>query len=458
MRKGKVLVEQVMWDGSIVDDYDYSLSVMEIKRCLEKYFPEISTYKTGGLNFFVGTYKNSKYAIRCKNITYLGNPHPKYKKRIQIPDDLQLYYKTAKEIGAKPILLGVYERDNCTVFVDFRIDTYIEKKAHNSSAHIYTQDISTAITEGYFQKTDYFGNTITVFPAKNVAVFLNEYLEENHDSLYQQDTKLLYKKSEAYKFNDSNGLIESSIEVVKEEDYHKKLFEFQQVNSSDTLLRRQVYEENLYNVVVPKIEEFFLSIKKEWFGIECYREMINACYKNKFQSEWPGFYLEYQFEKYIHEKKISDVVKYCQDKKKGGIDLDLYFPVLKTYGDLKSHSSNSSGIPDNDWDTVMSILDKNNHIYYIICENVAKKDSDYQYEVTNYWNKVQKKKDLMSYHKKMKHSVTLTKMYILDINCDNRKYLTIFKQGINSNGKPRKPKIMIEDKNLEHFVIAESNL
>ena len=64
--------------------------------------------------------------------------------------------------------------------------------------------------------------------------------------------------------------------------------------------------------------------------------------------------------------------------------------MLKKYGDLKSHSSNSSGIPGNDWDTVMSILDKNNHIYYIICENVAKKDSDYQYEVTNYWNKVEK--------------------------------------------------------------------
>ena len=64
----------------------------------------------------------------------------------------------------------------------------------------------------------------------------------------------------------------------------------------------------------------------------------------------------------------------------------------------------------------------------------------------------------MCYHKNMNDSVTLTKMYILDINCDNREYLTIFKQGINSNGKPRKPKIMIEDKNLEHFVIAESNL
>jgi len=33
--------------------------------------------------------------------------------------------------------------------------------------------------------------------------------------------------------------------------------------------------------------------------------------------------------------------------------------------------------------------------------------------------------------------------------------LTVFKQGINSNGKPRAPKIMIEHDNLKYFVIDE---
>jgi hypothetical protein len=58
----------------------------------------------------------------------------------------------------------------------------------------------------------------------------------------------------------------------------------------------------------------------------------------------------------------------------------------------------------------------------------------------------------------MKNNVTLKKIYILDINKKNKNYLTIFRQGINSNGKPRAPKIMIDEKNLEHFIIFEKNL
>lgn len=107
MKKGNALVEQVNKDGTIELDYDYSLSVTDIRVRLEKYFPSLKKWAgKGASNFYVGKYEGKQYAIRCKNITYLGNPHPVYKKRIQISDDLQTYYKTAKEIGAKPILLG----------------------------------------------------------------------------------------------------------------------------------------------------------------------------------------------------------------------------------------------------------------------------------------------------------------------------------------------------------------
>ena len=55
----------------------------------------------------------------------------------------------------------------------------------------------------------------------------------------------------------------------------------------------------------------------------------------------------------------------------------------------------------------------------------------------------------------MKHSVKLTAAYILDINHENYKYLSKFKQGINANGKPREPKIMIDMDNIEHFIIKK---
>lgn len=183
--------------------------------------------------------------------------------------------------------------------------------------------------------------------------------------------------------------------------------------------------------------------------------MIKDNYKNKYQSEWAGFYLEYEFEKYIDKNSLQRLVRYAQDKKEGGIDLDLYFPSIKQYGDLKAHSDYSRGIQGNDWNTVHNLIEKGEHIFYIICEHSTEKDSEYDYEVTKFWNTVRKKSNLLSYAKRMKHSVVLKKAYILDINKENSQYLSKFKQGINSNGKPREPKIMIDSDNIKYFLIKE---
>ncbi|MFR5586031.1 MAG: hypothetical protein ACLTLQ_21325 [[Clostridium] scindens] len=56
--------------------------------------------------------------------------------------------------------------------------------------------------------------------------------------------------------------------------------------------------------------------------------MIADNYRNKYQPEWAGFYLEYRFEKYLKENSLEHLIRYEQNKKKNGIDLDLYFPTL----------------------------------------------------------------------------------------------------------------------------------
>ena len=122
---GTVLVDQILADGTIVQDYDTSLSVTEIYKKISQYFPNIK--KDEKSKIIIGEYKGQKYAIRCKNITYLGNPHPIYKKRIQISGDLIDFYNTAINLNAKPILLGIYSYQDLTLFTDFRIDTYINK-------------------------------------------------------------------------------------------------------------------------------------------------------------------------------------------------------------------------------------------------------------------------------------------------------------------------------------------
>lgn len=414
MRKGNTLVEQVQSNGLIVQDYDNSYSTSELFNIIKDFFPGVYSEKIN--NIIVGEYSGHKYSIRCKNITYLGIPHPIFKKRIQISDDLFDFYRKSIEIDATPLLIGVYSYEGNTLFTEFGIDTYITKKAHNSSAHVYTSDLSAASIDGYFQKTDYFDNRVTVFRSDMVNVFM--------DSLFN-----------AVPF-------EYIPDIVPSQD--------------DPL-----YNHLLNTAILPRIMAYFTHIGKYWTGIRCYREMFNDNYSKKGWAEWPAAYLEYSFEKYLTNNELHDYITFFQDRTTGGIDLDLKFPPINAYGDLKAHSISSRGIPGNDYDTIMRVLRSttvSNHIYYIIAEHLVARDSEFDYEVTTLWNTLLEKKDLYSYSGKMKHDITLTKVLILDINPSNMEYLTIFRQGVNSNGRPRQPKIMIEHTNLSHFILKEVNL
>ena len=427
MRRGNILVDQVTKDGLLVEGYDESLSSTEIYERIIKYFPKIQK-SDQDQRILCGNHNGHRFALRCKNVTYLGNPHPHYKKRIQIADDLYDFYRIATSIKALPILLGIYSFEDNMIFVDFKIDTYIEKKAHNSSAHIYVSDLAAATEDGYFQKTDFFGNTITAIRPDVIDTYLDE--------LFSVEAS---KKS----------IISPDVEILKPGD------------NTDTRDRIYAYAKIFRETIIPKFENFFKNENKNWSGIDCYKKMISANYRNKYQPEWVGFYLEYEFQHYLEKNNLNYLITYAQDKTDGGIDLDLYFPTIESYGDLKAHSEESRGIQGNDWDTIFRIIsgqDETSHVYYIVCEHSTEKDSIYNYEVTKFWNKSQGKSNLMSYSTRMKHNVRLKKVYILDINYNNRLYLTKFKQGINSNGKPRAPKIMIEHDNLQHFIVKQVDL
>ena len=463
MKRGNVLVEQVTKEGLLIEGYDESLSPSEIFDRISKYFPKVSR-ATADPRVLVGNHKGHKFAIRCKNVTYLGNPHPHFKKRIQISDDLYDFYRLALSIKAEPILMGIYSFGTNTIFVDFKIDTYIEKKAHNSSAHIYVSDLAAATEEGYFQKIDYFGNTVTALRPDIVSVYLDEFfgIEESAEV-----EKTEQKVSESTKTEvqhqpvlpKSRDVNELQIQV-KDGITETVVKERTGVNESDFEIRAS-YALAFKRDIVPRVRSFFDSEEKDWKGIECYQKMIAANYRNKYQPEWVGFFLEYEFEKYLKDNKLNYLITYAQDKTDGGIDLDLYFPTIESYGDLKAHSVESRGIQGNDWDTIFGIIngqDEKSHVYYIVCEHSTEKDSLHDYEVTKFWNTAQGKANLMSYSTRMKNRVRLKRVYILDINYSNREYLTKFKQGLNSNGKPREPKIMIEQDNLQHFIVDQMNL
>lgn len=385
MKLSNVKVEQIL-NSTVVEDYAEILTPSEMKEIVCESFKDSRINSDG---YIYGSYMGTKYCILCKNISYLGNPHPIYKKRIQIPDGFINLYNDNINKGITTLLIGVYKYKDTVLFCDFDTSKYVNNKSHNSSAHIYTIDLLNGLRNGIFKKKDYRNNIITVFDENNVSKFL--------------EMKL-------------NVSLTCGVEVF------------------DTL------------------DEFFASMFKEWIGIECYLEMIENDFNNKFQPEWPGFYLEYKLKKYLDENHKTDIIRYCQNKKNGDIDLDLYFPKLGMYGDLKTHSLNSNAIQGNDYSTIMNLIE-NKSVYYIVCSHETEKDKNHNFVVTEFWNKAQNKEDLHSYGNKMKYSVKITKYYILEINKYNKKYLEIFKQGKNSDGKPREPKIMIPDKYIENFLV-----
>ena len=76
------------------------------------------------------------------------------------------------------------------------------------------------------------------------------------------------------------------------------------------------------------------------------------------------------------------------------------------------------------------------------------------------WNKLLnarngafKKKDELSYGKKMKYSVKHNTFLILEINMANKKYVADFNQGKQPSGESRATKILIPEKAINNFLI-----
>ena len=252
--KGNTIVEQVDHDGNTYMDVDISLSAKDLLKVLKTYFPDIRKDK----GMITGNFKDRLYSIRVKNITYLGIPHPVFKKRIQISGDLKDFYNDSLSRGMTPLLLGIYTRDDLTLFCDFNIEDFVAKKSNNSSAHVYTEDLSFAAEDGIFQKTDYRGNHITVFRPDCVEAFLSE------------------------KFGLEAGLQEASAD----EDSAFDILDYFTGLPSPVSGTAPAFPGAMPDEIVDIFRDFFLGLPSRWDGIDCYKEMIADNYRNKYQPEW----------------------------------------------------------------------------------------------------------------------------------------------------------------------------
>jgi hypothetical protein len=379
-------VEQIAPDGSVVIDYDQPYTTnAEIKAFLGRYVTVV-----GNNNPFEVIHHNTPLIFCVKSVTYLGHPHPIYKKRIQIPN---AWRSTLQQKNS--FLVGLYRYRNTTLCVFFDTIKYKNNKLNNSSAHVYSIDLAKGSELGIFSKEDIRGNKITVVRDDMFSAYLTSVI--------------------------------SGVDIPLSSE-------------------------------MQCIESFALNLKKQWRGKVCYAEMLDAQYRNAKQAEWPGFYLEYVFEKFCRATpETQGVCTFVSDKTVRGLDFDLNFHDA-FLGDLKMHTDTGHSVPGNDTRNVMSALKKHGKLWYVVFVHSTEYDKAHAYQVTKYWNtrlsKNGTQKNLLSYGQRMKYSVALKEVLILELNKFNTKYLIPFRQGKNANGKIRNVKVLIpiSKRNIDNFL------
>lgn len=349
--------------------------------------------------------------LLTRTCTYLGNPHPIFKKRVQLPTWFNEYTTQMKkkrpEVDVRYI--GIYHYgdknhgDNI-VFIDFHKDTYLLKKGHNSSAHIYTNDLFQAMTYGVFTKEDQFGNTITAIRKDKIYDYL---AGERHPATNLFDLFRLFNNGFTF------GKWLKALDVIKE-----------------------MYE-------------------NEWSQWR--------------QTEWAGWFLEYKFNRFTIEEHVTNQMRYVGSslKREGDLDFDVRFDEADFYGDLKASDISKRETPGNDQQNLLDCIYRYGKFWYIIYEHETIKDSaENDYEATRARNRFIKsvdpkyEKDDLSYKTRMKNQVKFVKMSIIELNRVNfRGALTDFHQGRQPDGSPRALKFNINKNilNNDNYVVFRYN-
>lgn len=394
--------EQVTRAGNIVLDYDQTLTKKEIDNLMSELFGPVLTKEDRQYVLY------SKIGILACNVTYLNNPHPLYKKRIQLKSYYLDYLAKNSARNMTTLYVGIYTYKRTRLFVVFETDTFACKKSHNSSAHVYSINLQYAQRAGKFDKVDAFGNVVRVF---------------------------------------------NTYEFVR---YIKTL--------GGELLGGMTGDDIL-ELINNRLSSFKESMPKTWNGIDCYRELIAVQDNNARQGHWEGWYFEHLFRKYLADNHVTDI-SWHADKTEGGIDLDIKFENKEwTYGDLKADQLGHD-IQGNAFEPLdLVIKDHGGVVYYVCCLFKSEKDSQHGYQVTRYWNTLRDEpytteEDIRNrYGKQMKFSVTPKRLVVLKI--DGIIYDILkqnpFHQGLNSDGNERKPKLKVDKDMIEALSVFSTN-
>lgn len=397
---GATKVDQLLPDATITSDFDEKLTESRKNELLLSALPGAEQTSFAGQRVI----RYGDNVIFKKQVTYLGNPWPGFKKRIQIPNTW-LHAKSAADARTLTThFVGIYHYNSVTIFVDFTPDTYVKRKANNSAAHVATNDLYQAQTLGIFSRSDRNGNHLTSIRHDYFSDYLRGYVEKQHPS------------------------------ITTFERFNSEFLTGNRINALDAV--KEMYAANWPD-----------TFQGEWpgFYLEYYLD---------------SFLKKYELETSIHFQKLKDHGSFDFDLvfKQGS--------RVEYYGDLKASNASASGSPGNDAEDLKNCIDEFGRFWYIIYEHDTWRSRDNGDHATRQWNEwrqsvghlPRKGYDPLSYWSRFKEAVRFTRMFILEVNKANIDVVfEDFNQGRQADGSARALKVMIRKRNIDNFLIYSTS-
>ncbi|MFJ6113686.1 hypothetical protein ACIQC8_06200 [Agrococcus sediminis] len=212
-------------------------------------------------------------------------------------------------------------------------------------------------------------------------------------------------------------------------------------------------------------DEFLTGHRVE--ALAAIQQMHEDSWPDRFQGEWPGFFLEYRFDEFVRRHHFQQLVAFQKVKSAGAPDFDLVFRHLDKpdyYGDLKASSIHSRDSPGNDAVAIRRAVERFGRFWYVIYEHETwhgKSEGDAPTIAWNEWRRSvgyesRKPYNALSYASRFKAAVSFRRMSVLEVNEANfHIVLADFNQGQQPGGGQRAPKVMISKRYIDNFLIFE---
>lgn len=341
--------------------------------------------------------------ILSKQVTYLGNPWPVFKKRIQIPPEWKDAHRDICQAGRRARFVGVYRHEGTVVFVDFDPAPYVSRKANNSAAHVATNDLYQALTLGTFSRTDSRGNRLTAIRPDLLASYL------------RGETRQEPPVFDVFRMLNADLIGHGRIEAL------------------DAV--REMHAASWPDTYQAEWPGFYLEYRVDRFVRAHDLEHLVRFQKDKGRGR-------YDYDLVIHADETSAAF----------------------FGDLKASDIGQTETPANDAEDLLRCVRELGRFWYVVYEHQTLRARDDRDRATVAWNEWKRSTgyferrrrdfDRLSYAPRFKASVEFVRMFVLEVNPANVDIvLGDFHQGRQQGGADRAIKKMIRKENIDNFVV-----